>query len=137
RGVRRPIGLVEARLINETYTGLPAGFANAVRHHQRMIETFDLAGAGDKNKGQVVADFDIANSYLALDKCLISCRHSTASIRATSSGLFSSQNSRPFASTSTQRSGVPRSRNLSCSKPSALSSWPSGQAAYALRACWR
>jgi 3-deoxy-manno-octulosonate cytidylyltransferase (CMP-KDO synthetase) len=50
-----------------------------------------------------------------------------ASIRGTSLGLFSSQNERPRASTSTQWMGTPLSRKRSCSSPSTASSGPIGQ----------
>ena len=49
------------------------------------------------------------------------------SIFGTSSGLFSSQNSRPFASTSTHRTDRPFSMKRSCSNPSRVSSGPVGQ----------
>ena len=49
------------------------------------------------------------------------------SIRGTSSGLLSSQNACPRASTSTQSTGRSRSRNRSCSSPSSRSSAPGAQ----------
>jgi hypothetical protein len=49
------------------------------------------------------------------------------STRSTSIGLFTSQNGRPRASTSTQRTETPFSRNRSCSSPSMVSSGPGVQ----------
>src|SRR3546814_10342657 len=68
-----------------------------VRHHQRMIQTFDLARPSDQDERQVIADADIAYLHMLLGRGNFLSDHNTSSIRATSTGLFNSQKRRPLA----------------------------------------
>src|SRR3546814_20657109 len=89
-----PIGLVEAGLVDEADAGGCTCSGDLVRHHQRMIQTFDLARPSDQDERQVIADADIAYLPMLLGSGNFLSDHNTSSIRATSKGLFNSQKRR-------------------------------------------
>src|SRR3546814_19797877 len=63
-----PIGLVEAGLVDEADAGGCTCSGDLVRHHQRMIQTFDLARPSDQDERQVIADADIAYLHMLLGR---------------------------------------------------------------------
>ena len=119
----RSVCFVETGFIDPAHASCIRRFGDLFGHHAGVIQPFDLAGPCDQGKGGVVRDSDIADLDGFHDSP--SCFR-TASIRSTSMGLFSSQNTRPRPSTGTQVMGQPFSRKRSCSSPSAFSSGPSG-----------
>ncbi len=122
------IGLVVARLVDKARAGRLAGLGDLLGHHQGVVHALDLARAGDQHEGRITADGDVADleapGLHVLRGNVFVGHQMTLSIRATSTGLLSSQKTRPRPSTSTQRIGVPFSRKRSCSRPSYRSSGP-------------
>src|SRR3546814_10735729 len=76
-----PIGLVEAGLVDEADAGGCTCSGDLVRHHQRMIQTFDLARPSDQDERQVIADADIAYLHMLLGRGNFLSDHNTSSIR--------------------------------------------------------
>ena len=100
-----------------------------IGHHDQFERAMEQLADPDRRAAQQlgppVADDDDADGWALAQGSPISA--SIASIRGTSSGLFNSQNLRPRASTSTQSTLCPASRNRNCSSPSSTSSLPTGQ----------
>src|SRR3546814_6123223 len=85
-------------ILDEADAGGCTCSGDLVRHHQRMIQTFDLARPSDQDERQVIADADIAYLHMLLGRGNFLSDHNTSSIRATSTGLFNSQKRRPLRS---------------------------------------
>src|SRR5690606_28426469 len=57
------VRLVEGALEDETETGFGAGRGEGFGNAQGVVETFELAGAGDEGQRPVVADLDPADCH--------------------------------------------------------------------------
>ena len=67
---RGAVGLVEAGLEDIARACIGAGLGHGFANHQRMVQRFQLAGAGDDGQRQVVAGGDIADlNVLHVDTC--------------------------------------------------------------------
>ncbi len=129
----RAVGLVITGLKDEPCAGGRTGFGNLFRHHPRMLEAFELTRSGDEGNRVCAANGNIADHHgfglgcFGLGDIHDHRSFNTELIRATSSGLLSSQNTRPRPSTCTQAILVSLTRKRSCSRPSSISSSLTGQ----------
>src|SRR3546814_10927675 len=77
--MRGSVGLVEAGLVDEADARGCACGGDLVRHHKRMVQTFDLAWPGDQDERQVIADDDISHLHMLLGSGTFLCSHNTSS----------------------------------------------------------